>query len=406
MAEKKEETTKKNPPKNATGETDAQVRQKILRNLEIKGENYSGRYKSVKEVNYDKPGGFTYKGGFYYDSQLEDPYMSISLHANTKIVDGVWVTWPGEKLEKVSDSPHASEYGVEPIARCIMSEDFSYSIANNFSDYNGGNPIESIFETFKPYAPILGKFGTALKESTSNVRKDGSYGSGAVGWFNELMGKASNIMNAASGYLNKALFVQGTRFSYYNGTSFNFNNMEMKFIVFSDYVNTDPNGDTWVFQSAEDYIKTLQPYVMGVYGPYNADFLSNSGVKGEAREFIAKYVGFQDPPGGFQMDTQSLNNTLKGTLRMNIGGTWAIDNLVIKGMNVNMSRVQAKHPEKEGETVPLYAEISLQLAPAAAIVDTGYRNILDHKGLNNIRGAIKNGYNDKLNELKTNYIGK
>ena len=34
-------------------------------------------------------------------------------------------------------------------------------------------------------------------------------------------------MKDAEKYLNKALVVQGTRFTYYNGTSFNFNNLEM-----------------------------------------------------------------------------------------------------------------------------------------------------------------------------------
>ena len=175
----------------------------------------------------------------------------------------------------------------------------------------------------------------------------------------------------------------------------------MKFLVFSDYVTTD--GHNWTFQSVEDYIKTLQPYVMGLYTPYNADFLEDGGFQGDVKNFIKEYVGFQEPPGGFSMETQNLNNTLQGTLRLNIGGTWAIENLVCKGMDVNMSRVQAKDPENPGKTVPLYAEITLQLFPACVVVDTGYRKILDHAGMNNLRTGVSTGYIRKLEELKEIY---
>lgn len=386
-----------------TGKTDADIRKESLSKYEIENrDHYSGRYRAVNEEAYKSDTDSTYKGGFYYDTQLEDPYLSMSLHANTKIVDGEWVEWPGEHLEPIDNekgSKWSKCYGVQPIARCIMSEDFSYSIVNNFSDYNSGNPVEDLFSAMKPYAPIMEKLGKGLGDAVENT---GTLGSDVVSWLSKYAKKASGLMKTTGGYLNKALFVQGSRFTYYNGTQFNFNNMEMKFVVFSDYVTT--NGVYWKFQSVEDYIKTLQPYVMGIYSPYNADFLANTDFQGEAKKFIQEYVGFQDPPGGFHMDTKALGNALQGTLRLNIGGTWAIDNLVIKGMNVSMSRVQAKDPEHPGETVPLYAEISLQLSPAAAIVDTGYRSILDHGGLGKLRGQLSSGYSKKLNRLKDSYL--
>lgn len=384
--------------------TDEEIRAERLRKYEKDLQSYNIRYRPLNPNIYKESNDINYKGGFYYDSQLEDPYLSISLHANTKIVDGKWVAWSevGSCLEPIDGekgSEWSKKYGIQPIARSILSEDFSYSIANNFSDYNGGNALESGFESLKPWAPILEKYSRGLGEATKDADNTGSW---LVNNINSLAKKASKIMGMASGYLNKALFVQGTRFTYYNGTQFNFNNMEMKFIVFSDYVKG--GNTTWVFQSVEDYIATLQPYVMGIYSPYNADFLANSGFQGEAKKFISEYIGFQDPPGGFSMDTKNLGNALKGTLRMNIGGTWAIDNLVLKNMNVNMSRVQAKHPEKPGETVPLYAEISLQLQPASSFIDTGYKKILEHGGLSNIRGNIASGYKDRLDELKKHLI--
>lgn len=418
---KKEDTKKKEEKKEAKTEekstptkSDEELRQETLKKYQINDKVYSGRYRAVREglskddAKKDSSGSEELHRGFYYDAQLENPYLSMSLHANTKIVNGKWVKWPGPHLEPISESRDYSKcYGAQPIARCIISEDFSYSITNNFSDYNGGNPIESMFENFKPYAPIYGKFGKAMKEGAASNNANGNYGSSIISMISSAAGKIGDWMSKSSSYLNKALFVQGSRFSFYNGTSFNFNNMEMKFIAFSDYVTKD-GGKTWVFQSVEDYIKTLQPYVMGIYSRYNADFLSqfDSTIAEEARKFISEYVGFQDPPGGFTMDTKALDNTLLGTVRLNIGGTWAIENLVIRGINVNMSRVQAKHPEYPGQTVPLYAEISIQLAPAAALVDTGYRDILDHKGMSRLRTNLESRYNTDLENQIRSYIKK
>lgn len=419
----------KNEGKLLEGKTDAEARRESLRSYETDQKNYSGRYRPVQNLEWKAnettttiadgkkllfyniqqekstsslDSDYTYKGGFYYDAQLEDPFLSASLHANTKIVNGEWVPWPKSEgyLEPISGSDYSGQYGIQPLARCIISEDFSYSIINNFSDYNAGNPIEDIFTNFKPYAPILGKFGTNLRDAASQTK--GNSGSTIVDALSGLGETIGGLMKGASNYLNKALFVQGSRFSYFNGTQFNFNNMEMKFIAFSDYVTTD--GVTWEFQSVEDYIKTLQPYVMGIYTPYNADFLKETGISGDVKDFIKQYVGFQDPPGGFEMSTKALDNVMRGTLRLNIGNTWAMENLVIKGMNVNMSRVQAKHPENEGETVPLYAEISIQLAPAAAFVDTAYRKVLEHNGMTELRDGIKKAYSNKLGTLKENLI--
>ena len=410
--EKKKIDGEEPKPTNDNGKTDEQIRrearQEFYNDKEGEWGSYSGRYRSVKKETYeDLDTDYTYGGGFYYDSQLEDPFLSVSLHANKKIdKDGNWVKWSEKEeecLEAISENLEWSKcYGAEPIARCIMSEDFSYSIANDFQDVNQGNPIEGAFASLKPHAPILAKYGKNLGEATSDPSLQTGLGSLLVSSLQSIGKKASSIMSGASNYLNRALFVQGSRFTYYNGTQFNFNNMEMKFIVFSDYVR---RGNSWKFQSVEDYIKTLQPYVMGIYSKYSADFLKETGFQGNLKEFIKEYVGFQDPPGGFFMDTKNLNNVLEGTLRLNIGGTWAIENLVIKGMNVNMSRVQAKHPENSGETVPLYAEISIQLAPACSTVDTGYRKIIEHKGLGDIRGSIAGSYNQKMSQLINKYNG-
>lgn len=335
--------------------------------------------------------------GFYYDSQLNDPFLSITLHANKKTEDGgkTWIDWPGKHLESTGSPGKAGNYGAEPIARCILTEDLVYSIQNNFTDNNMGNPLESLFETFKPYAPILGNLSDELTKGAGEAAKANNFGSAIARTLGNSAKAVAPWMKDAEKYLNKALMIQGTRFTYYNGTSFNFNNLEMKYTVFSDYLS-DGQGN-WEFHPVEDYIKELAPYAFGKYEPADIDV----GRKNVSK-FIHDYVGFQNPPGGFKMDTKCLDNVLEGTLRLNIGGMWAIDNLVLKNMNVVMSKVQAKDPRdgNTGKTLPLYAEITLQLAPASTIIDTGYDRIINHKGMKEIKAIADTSYAMKLTKLK------
>ena len=166
--------------------------------------------------------------------------------------------------------------------------------------------------------------------------------------------------------------------------------MELKFIVFSDWVNGE-------FQSVEDYIKNLHQYV---FGEYNA-VMTNTGIDVIDKN-IGNYIGFQSPPGGFTMDTQQiekngLNVILKGTMRLNIGGKYAISNLLIKNMTVNLSKTQAKNPTIEGGTVPLYAEITLQLGPACMVVNQGFEKIITHAGVQkDIIDPMKKVYEKEL----------
>lgn len=350
-------------------------------------------YNEVTKDNVSKICGQN-NSGFYYDSQLNDPFLSISLHANTvKDSNGKWISGKdsGKTLLKaISDEtkyPYSGCYIAEPLARCILTEDLAYSIQNNFTDLNMGNPIESLFETVKPYAPILGKIARGGKKGAEEVAKAKDFGSAIVAVSGKIMNETAPWMESAEGFLNKGLVVQGTRYAYYSGTSFNFNNLEMKYTVFSDY---DINGK---FYSVENYIKKLAPYVMGEYYSSTNYKQIEEMVKNEnVKQYLDDYVGFQEPPGGFTMDTKNLDNVLRGTLRLNIGGMWAIENLILKNMNVVLSKVQAKDPETPGNIMPLYAEITLQLAPACTIIDTGYDRITDHKGLDEIRQASTETY--------------
>lgn len=331
------------------------------------------RHVKVDPSTYKTEGKYTSNRGFYYDSQLEDPFLSISLHPNTyKNEKGEWKEYKSDILTPTMGGKYDC-YSKTPIARCIMTDDFIYSINNNWTDYNGGNAIENLFDQFKPYAPILAKGAKGLEEGLKSMMGD-NYGSAFVNTANKVGKIAVDLLSKGSNFLNNALMVQGTRFTYYSGSSVNFNNMELKFIVFSDWVNGE-------FQSVDDYIKNLHQYVLGDYHP-----VMNATGNKDLDKFIGEYVGYQSPPGGFTMDTQQikdngLNVILKGTMRLNIGGQYAISNLIIKNMTVTLSKTRAKNPVIRGGTVPLYAEVTLQLGPACMIVNKGFNSIIDHTGV-------------------------
>lgn len=359
-----------------------------------------GRHKPVEAGTYT-PKEKAVNKGFYYDSQIEDPMLSISLHPNTvpgndEFKDG-WQKWKGDALETTIGGTYDC-YRREPLARAIMTEDFIYSITNNFTDNDMGNQIESIFNNLKPYAPIVGKFADGLGKGADSM-KENDMGSYLVKKANQFAGWIAPKLKEGSSFLNNALLMQGTRFTYYSGTSFNINNMEFKFIAFSDWIN----GGT-EFQPVNEYVDLIRPYVMGIYHPVTSELTGT-----DADKFIAKYVGYQIPPAGFKMDTQNLNNILRGTLRLNIGGMYAISNLVIKNMTVNLSKAQAKDPRdgKEGSTVPLYAEISLQLAPACSLVDKPFEAIVNNVGVkNDIIGPVSQSYKEKMSEIKSEITGQ
>ena len=352
-----------------------------------------GKHKKVESNTYSS-GGYTSNRGFYYDSQLEDPFLSISLHPNTYKDGNEWKVY--ELKDSLTPTTTDDEnnkydrYSKTPIARCIMTEDFVYSINNNWTDYNGGNAIEAMFDNLKPWAPILAKGAKGLAEGLKSMGGTNNFGSAFVAASTGVGEKLIDLLRKGSDYLNRALMVQGTRFSYYSGSSVNFNNMELKFIVFSDWVNGK-------FQSVEDYIKNLHQYV---FGEYNA-VMTNTGIDVIDKN-IGNYIGFQSPPGGFTMDTQQiekngLNVILKGTMRLNIGGKYAISNLLIKNMTVNLSKTQAKNPTLEGGTVPLYAEITLQLGPACMVVNQGFEKIITHAGVQkDIIDPMKKVYEKEL----------
>ena len=366
--------------------------------------------------------------GFYYDSQINDPFLSISLHPNTKpgndrdgngwkafsAAEGDVLlprtydrnryaysnndTVKGGSIEEQWDC-----YSAIPIARAILTEDFSFSIGNDFTDINNGNPIEEIFNGFKSYAPILSRLSGALKGIDPYGDDMGSW---VVGKLQGMLSTVGKFANEGSRLLNRGLIVQGTRFSSYNGSYVNFSNMELKFTAFSDWI------EDGTFQPVTEYIQKIRPYVMGEYKPsaidlfdkkYNDEGKETFGSQiGSALEmFLSEYIGYQNPPGGFRMSTMNLDYILKGTLRLEIGGLYSISNLVLKNMNVTFSKVQTKdpRPDHQGEIWPLYAEIVLQLVPASMFIDTSLDRLLGGVKDNLTKNKMKTLYAVNLNKL-------
>ncbi len=340
--------------------------------------------------------------GFYYDSQLEDATLILSLHPSTYLDENKkWAVYQeGYEPFGLDNMKTKFRYSYYPIARSILVDDPSFSLSNKFMDFNGGNPIEDIFNQMKPYGAMAGNWAEKIREALANTPNMGGTITHLANSGIGIVGKGLELMKE---YSNKALFVQGTRYTHYNGSEFGINNLEMKFIRFSDWVK-DESGN-WKFQNVRDYIKNvLSPYCYGTYESLISKEEAESGpdgLKKDAKKFISEYCGVQRAPGGFEMETINLDNALKGTLRLNIGGMYALENLVIKSMNFSLSKVQAKDPTKPGSLVPLYAEIVLSLFPASMITDRSFIKVLEGKGLEKMQDLRKASVNSALDNIKT-----
>ena len=378
--------------------------------------------------------------GFYYDHQMYNPIYTITLHPNTRpFINGDSVKWDEGKvncsddmiitsmsgpdhptqhwdkewdafftdgfssepdgsqndgiLPKVNDGEYSSYYA-EPICSSIFTEDFNFNITNEWTSWDGGNFIEGLFKNLKPFAPMVG----TLSKNLSNLKTDKQY-SGVAGWLTEgaktlgdfLGDKGVNV----EGTLNKALYIQGTRYSLYNGTSTQFGNMVMKFTLLSDWRPEYPGSTNYKFVTVYDQFQYIFPYVTGFFekgaGELNA-FVDKFTKEGEAREvtkkFLDQYIGWQSPPGGFTSINRNIDVQQKGTLRLVLGGFYTIDNLVVKNINVNFSRQLCKCPKDDEVMVPLYADIVLELQPASVYTDIKLGRFLNNDGMQAIQKAL------------------
>ena len=294
--------------------------------------------------------------GFYYDQQLANPLMNVTLHPNTKYLgpkNGIDYWGHADNLE-----PGTNEwrYSLDPIATSILSEDFSVDIVNTWSDF-GGDPIADMFNNQKTMAPYLADVAKSL-HSISDQTKAENEKTGGNNKIYDVIGKVTefiaNNQEKQAKYLGRALVVNGTKFSYYGGTGINFNNITMKFTIFPKIENNR-------FITVKEQIIDILPYIIGDYIPVT-----------EAGSFAKEFASWQLPPAGFTADIKSVDTVQKGTFKLRFGTYYSLDNLVINGCNFNFSKTMVKDPTVgagvytgTGQNItPMYCDVTLQLKPA------------------------------------------
>ena len=377
---------------------------------------------------------------FYYDQQLKDRRLTITLHPNAKYVGGDWKPFSKEecfdmnvlKTNKENSTDEEFLYRLKPIATAIASEDFMVSISNSWTEFGKTNPLEEMYNNIKPYAATVAaladsKVGEAISNyDYANSSADSVKGIGKVIGLAKKAGEAIGFTGGAdqlADMLNRQITVQGTRFAYFSGSTSSFGNLSMKFTVFSDWIL---DGNDYRFITCYEQLEELYDYSMSKYKDVSGDdgiggmikdvsgaivdSLGGDKVEAEkqAREFVERHFKWQMPPGGFRADLKSVDNVQRGTLKLRINDMYTLENLVITSMNVSYSRIPCKHPleSEQGKIIPLYADVVLNFQPATVYTDTALRAFVEGKawatvnGEKNERDYLATGsYNDVFYEI-------
>lgn len=359
---------------------------------ETKYQNISIAERDEMDKSIRKIDNLSIQSPFYYDQQLQDGRLTVTLHPNAKYAGDVWVPFDASEcfkgnILKSSKENQKYKYRLKPIATAIASEDFVVNVSNSWTDFGKNNPIEGMFNDLKPYAPIIGKLtqaaGQIVNENPKESRSDGQ--------ISGLFGKAIDFVaehgSQATNILNRQLTVQGTRFAYFSGTTTSFGNLSMKYTVFSDWIW---DGSKFVFTTCYEQLEELYDYAMSKYQGVNGELggklmgkiinmilpdAPQERIVEETKELIEEGLKWQMPPGGFRADLKSVDNVQRGTLKLRINDMYSLENLVITSMNISFSKTPCKHPNPEykGKVIPLYADVTLTLQPCTLYSDTALR---------------------------------
>ena len=214
-------------------------------------------------------------------------------------------------------------YRAKPLITAILNEDFQVEVGNMWADAGGEGRISNTFNSLRaqnaPYQKEMGGLLGNLLSEIGNYTKKGGFLDKAVTSLKSMadsMGDGSMTDN-----LNSALITQGTKYSYYGGTTTTFGNLTMRFTLFADWLWT---GNGYKFRTVHDQLREIYPYAVGKYYPLDLKLREKDGVKGSKLENAAEaadkaastFFGWQQPPGGFQADVRSLDSCQKGTLRL------------------------------------------------------------------------------------------
>lgn len=407
--------------------------------------------------------------GWYYDEQLNDPMTSITLHANKCLDDQLnWVDY--EKTDEDyylrGDGGHGGGYGLEPIAKAILTEDFNIAVANTWSPLNGDDMISGIWSqirTLAPYTPIIGHaldIAEAATSEESGTTTDGNRVSNGIrNVLHTIVGGAKSGLSMIDSRLNDHLITQGTRFTYYSGSGTAFGNLGLKYTIFPTF---QPSG---YFEDTIDQVTKLLPYVNGKFEKDNLGFLKTAvlawgkmqhktqdwfvdasakmdeklrdisqnnytgdklrsaaqsvskiagsltdGVISVADDIINEIaerglIGWQIAPGGYKPTYKDIDTTLEGTLKLKLGPQFAVSSLLCQDASFNFSKVMVKSPI-DGTISPLYCDINLTLTPATKYSNNALSDFIS--GVRNTRfnetpEIIKKRLEAEKDIIKNNY---
>lgn len=343
--------------------------------------------------------------GFYYDAQISSPELTMTLHPNTLYTGEPPLYW--DLVENLGETERDSDgYLKDPIAKAIITEDFQLAAGNSWEDGGIMDDLTGLFNQVKGMAPfadyVSQKFSGMTRDGEPVVGNTGDDTATAVqGALNKVPGALSGLLQKASQYANRALVVQGTRFSMYNGSNVAFSNMVMKYTLFSDW------GEDGVFRSCIDKIKGntdkgepgILNYVVGKYVTWNSEEGTN-GPDGSDndKEIWNQFLGWQIPPGGFKADLKNIDNIQMGTLKIVFGGMYAIHNLVIQDAQFTFSKQMIKVPDSSNlnsvDIAPMYCDVQLTLKPASKYTANSIIKAID--GSAERRDILKSEINQRL----------
>lgn len=350
--------------------------------------------------------------GWYYDLQLENRLTSATLHPN-KILEGTeWKTFsdatsnPKTKEEspwKEGDPDYKKFYSRKPICSAILTEDFNVSVANSWSAF-GGDMLGQMWESVKPIAPYVGVFKNMISTAVDDYNKASPESQARIqeSTASRTLYKVMNAINKklndensgvnVSDYLNRALVVQGTRFSYYSGSGTSFGNLMMKFTVFPKF-----EGSTFV--SVDEQIKDIFPYCIGKYVNGTSGLEDKIETK-ETKNLIDSLIGWQKPPGGFESYVKDVDVIQPGTLMLRFGAFYTITNLVVENANFNFSKQMVKNPNPINNRIlsPLYCDVAIQLRPATKYSSESLEEFVTSRGSSNVLSEVHEKLMSNLNE--------
>ena len=310
----------------------------------------SNQTSSTDNVNFSEHN----VSGFYHDLQKKNRLMSVTLHPST-VTDDKGVTWT--KVTEGISGKGDIKYRKEPIAIAILKEDFTIAIANSWTDFNGGDTLNQIWNSVRPFAAYASYAAEHLQKMSDAGHELGDLGNAAVKFLENAIDTALPYVKKGVDYLNRSLVVQGSRFSYYGGTGTSFGNLAMKFTLFADW--KEVSEGSYKYKTVHDQLQELNPYLMGKYVNWD----------GDPNNSLNQFIGWQTPPGGFKADVKNVDNFVEGTLLLNFGGYYCIPNIVIRDAQFVFSKQMVKDHKKPNTISPLSCDVTLTLQPATKFSD-------------------------------------